>query len=280
MNSKKVKIGIIGAGKIVSFFHLPILSSIEDAQIAYLADVRDPRILARAHRTQAVTIGSSLEALPHCDIALLAIPVAVREPYIFEFAKRGTYIFTEKPFAPTVELHKFWLSMTNHITCNYHRVLYDSISQIKRLMQSKILGKLREVKICEGGIIGKTGKGKESYQNNLELSGGGIVIEWGCHTFSQLAYLFDQHSPTIIDASAEYQDGFDVDLHAEWQLRCDAEVFSLSYDLSVVRPLETRSDFIFDNARVSFDHTRADAYLRIYENSSDERDSSRFLLQL
>ncbi|MEZ4642767.1 MAG: Gfo/Idh/MocA family oxidoreductase [Chloroflexota bacterium] len=94
-----LSVGIIGAGKITAFFHLPILKTFSDVRIAYVADVRDPKILAQSHGVHAVLIGESVDILPSCDIVLLAIPVAVREPYIREFSRRGSYIFSEKPFA-------------------------------------------------------------------------------------------------------------------------------------------------------------------------------------
>ena len=263
MQSRKIQIGVIGAGKIASFFHLPVLSNFQDVEIAFIADIRDAGVLARVYRAQAITIRESLEALPVCDVVLLAIPVGVRDVYIQEFARRGSYIFSEKPFAPTLEQHKLWMSLTDRMMCNYHRVLYKPMRQMKRLLGTDVLGELRAVRIWEGGLIGKTGKGKGSYQNDLKLSGGGIVIEWGCHTLSQLDYLFDDYQSTLIRADVEYQDGFDVELNAAWEFVREGRIVSVEYQLSVVRPLRTGIEFEFERATVTFDHTKPDALLAI-----------------
>jgi predicted dehydrogenase len=170
--------------------------------------------------------------------------------------------------------------LTERITSNYHRRLYGPIAQAKRLVESGVLGKLREVRVSEGGIVGKTGKSSDSYQNDPRLSGGGIVIEWGCHTFSQLTNIFERHTATLLKADVEYQDGFDVDLRATWRLSSGDSDSCLTYDLSVVRPLETGVDFIFDQAKVSFDHTNPSASLAISNAGENVRQECfSFLLQ-
>lgn len=277
---KKIRIGVVGAGKIATFFHLPILETMEDVKIAFVADLQNPNTVARSYRTDGLVIDEGIANLPDCDIVLLAIPVAARESYIREYSRRGAYIFSEKPFATSVAQHESWLALTNRITSNYHRRLYGPIEQVKRLVESEILGELREVRVQEGGIVGKTGKSSDSYQNDPRLSGGGVIIEWGCHTFSQLTHIFEQHTATLLRADVEYQDGFDVDLRATWRLSSNDNEYGLTYDLSVVRPLKTGVDLVFDQARVSFDHSSPAAQLVISNAGANVRkECIKFLLQ-
>ena len=74
----KIKIGIIGAGGISSAVHLPLLSCIEDVTIEFLADTRNPATLAESYDTMPIQI-DDISSLPECDLALLAIPVGVKE---------------------------------------------------------------------------------------------------------------------------------------------------------------------------------------------------------
>ena len=150
-----IRIGIIGAGGITSSVHLPLLSCIDNVNIEFLADTADPTELATSYSTTPIKI-NDISNLPDCDIALLAIPVGVKNDYIEEFAKRDYYIFTEKPFALDLKTHELYLKMSKKITCNYMRKFYNSTRQIKDIISSDIFGSIEKMSVVEGGIIGKT----------------------------------------------------------------------------------------------------------------------------
>lgn len=261
---KKLKIGVVGGGKIASFFHLPILSCMPNVEVAFIADVQDSRLLARTYDTQPYIIKTeaNIAQLPDCDVLLLAIPVGVRLPYYEEFVKRGSAIFSEKPFAVDAESHHALLSLSGFIgSCNYHRVMYSSVRQLKGIIESDVFGSLQTVQITEGGIVGKTGKESASYQNNLKISGGGIVAETACHSFSQLDFLFQRNPLRLDDVVVRYQDDFDVDLKAVLTAENQLQVH---YQLSLVRPLENLSIYSFNKAIIRFDHTSPASPLSVY----------------
>ena len=178
----KIEIGVIGAGSISSVVHLPLLSCIDNVSIKFIADVFDPKELAKAYNTQSIKI-TDITSLPDCDIVVLAIPVGVREKYIQEFSKRKTAIFTEKPFALNPETHKNFLKLSNRISCNYMRIYYNSTMQIKDIISSKIFGHIKKVSITEGGIIGKTGKEKKF------LSGKSKIKWWRVTNGNRMSYI-------------------------------------------------------------------------------------------
>ena len=93
-----MKIGVVGAGRISSSVHLPLLSCIDTVNIEFIADRKYPKVLGNTYNTKPVKI-DKISSLPDCDIVLLALPVGVKEEYIREFAKRDSYIFAEKPFS-------------------------------------------------------------------------------------------------------------------------------------------------------------------------------------
>ena len=246
VNAKsKIGIGVIGAGGISSAVHLPLLSCIDDISIKYIADVRDPQDLAKIYKTESIII-KDIHSLPDCDIALLAIPVGVREEYIHEFSKRKIPIFAEKPFAIDFETHKRFLQLSNKITCNYMRVFYNSTRQIADIIYSNTFGNLRKVSISEGGIGSGTNRGKNSYQSNPALSGGGMLMETGCHTLSQLSYLFKEIS--VKNANVVWEDDFDVDTKATFEIPGKNPI-EIHYQLSMLRPMENHATFFFDSSK-------------------------------
>jgi predicted dehydrogenase len=259
---KKIKIGIIGAGKIVSNLHLPILSQIESVHLEYIADIQTPNRLAKLYGTCAVEINNDLSKLPNCDLVLLATPVGVREDYILEFSKRKIPIYSEKPFAPDLKTHENWLMLEGVLLCNYMRRMYSNTNQMKQILESNIFGKLLKVVLKEGGIVGGTNKAQNHYQNDANLSGGGILVERGSHTFSQIDYWFGESNIQCIKSNVVMQEDLDVDVKAIFNV-LDSKIFELEYHISLVEPIPNLIQFYFKNTIISFDHTDAGSQLKI-----------------
>ena len=251
----KIKIGIIGAGGISSAVHLPLLSCIEDVTIEFLADTRNPSKLAESYNTTPIQI-DDISSLPECDLAVLAIPVGVKEDYVKEFSKRGCYIFTEKPFALNLETHQSFLNLTDKITCNYMRIYYNTTRQIKNILSSNLFGPIKEIAITEGGIIGKTGRGKNSYQSDPKLSGGGFLAESACHTFSQLDFLFDDI--TLNDANVIWEDDFDIESNIIFNVNYK-NPFRINYTGTMIKHVEPLTTIFFENNKLQFNHLEPDA---------------------
>jgi len=262
----KIEVGVIGAGGISAGVHLPLLSCIDNVSIKYIADIRDPKDLAKTYKTESIKI-DDISSLPDCDIALLAIPVGVKEEYIHEFSKRKTPIFTEKPFAIDLETHKKFLKLSDKITCNYMAIYYNSIRQIKDVIFSGAFGNLRRVSITEGGIVGGTGREKDSYQADPKLSGGGILMETGCHTLSQLEYIFGDIS--VREANVVWEDGFDVEAKIVFDVS-EKNSISIDYNITMLKPVETAAEFFFDHSKVSFNHLYPNSALSISSFNSDK----------
>ena len=263
----KVKVGVIGAGGISSGVHLPLLSCINNVSIEFIADTVNPEILAKTYNTKAIKI-NDISSLPNCDIVLLAIPVGVKEKYIREFSKRNTYIFTEKPFAVDLETHKNFLKLSDKISCNYMRIYYNSTRQIKNIISSGVFGPIKKVSITEGGIIGKTGRSKNSYQADPKLSGGGMLMETSCHTFSQLAFLFNDIS--VREAKVTWEDGFDVESNAIFDIS-DNTQFSIDYTATMLKPIETNATFFFEHNKIQFNHLIPNSIFTISSSDSEKQ---------
>ena len=254
-----LSIGIIGGGGITSSVHLPLLSCIDNVNIEFIADTVDPAELATSYDTKSIKI-SNISDLPDCDIALLAIPVGVKNDYIEEFAKRDCYIFTEKPFAIDIKTHELFLKMSKKITCNYMRKFYNSTRQLKDIISSDIFGPIEKMSVVEGGIIGKTGRGKDSYQSNPKLSGGGFLTESSCHTFSQLDFLFSEIS---LDSSETiWSEEFDIETNATLRVN-NQNTFSIDYTGTMIRHVEPKTTIFFKQNKIEFNHLEPESIFTI-----------------
>ena len=264
----KIKIGIIGAGGISSAVHLPLLSCFDNVTIEYIADTRDPKILAKSYNTNPILI-DKISSLPDCDIAVLAIPVGAREKYIEEFSQRNCYIFSEKPFAINLNMHKNFLELSKRITCNYMRPYYNSTRKLKDILESEIFGPIKKITINEGGIIGKTNRGKDSYQSDPTLSGGGFLLETACHTFSQLDYLFKKIN--VEESKTIFEDNFDIESHVKFHIEDEKTNFSCEYLGTMLRHVEPKTTITFEQNELEFNHLDPEAIFNISGSNSEKK---------
>lgn len=249
---------------------MPVLSSIDFVNVKYLADVRSPKELADYYRTGCIEIGDDISTLPDCDVVLLAIPVGVRGKYMREFSRRGTAVFSEKPFALNLESHNELMELSRQVTCNYNRTCFSSIRQLRELVTSGIFGQVKGAFISEGpegGILGATGVERKHYRSNTELSGGGVLMETGCHTLSELTYVLGDYYVSVLDAQVISQ--HDLDVHVQAELRVTGDVaFTLKFEIGLLKPLKNVCRFVFDTAVIEFDHTDPNSTLRLTPTST------------
>ncbi|MEK6902401.1 MAG: hypothetical protein AABX02_02320, partial [archaeon] len=99
-------------------------------------------------------------------------------------------------------------------------------------------GDIQRIVLSEGGIVSVTGKEKDNYQTNIRMSGGGILIEKGCHLLSQLCYILDETPIRVRKAVIEYQGELDVDVHAEMIAPHGTKTIPIVFDISNIRSLK------------------------------------------
>jgi predicted dehydrogenase len=269
-DSETIKIGIIGAGNITESIHLPILSEYPGTEISYIADVDMDRAerLSKMGGCVPIQIEERIDTLPECDVVLLAIPVGVRREYIEEFSKRKTPIFSEKPFAKNTEDHLDFIRLNKEMTCNYMRTWFSSTKQMGDIVESEIFGQLESVEIKEG-LVNNVGMGKEHYRNNYRLAGGGVLMESGCHTISQIAHILREYDIVVETSKIIWKNGLDISVETNMRATKDS-IVEVKYDIGRVEFAEASAKFQFQNARVEFDHTGSSSKLKIYKEGVED----------
>jgi len=248
-------IGIVGAGWISSAYHLPILDNLDAADVTFVADIdgRRARKVCRGYDAKPVEVGEGPATLPPCDVIVLAIPVGVRPAYISEFADRNVAIFSEKPFAVDTEMHEEFLRMAGIISCNYMRHHYNVTRQLQGIVQSEMLGELERVELIEEGKTGATGLSKDHFQTDPKKGGGGILLERGCHSLSQLCEIFDGNVISVTAADITRHDGLDSEVEAVLQVESVDSVVEVDYHISRIRPIGSRVVLEFENEQLEAD---------------------------
>lgn len=275
-SSGSFKIGIVGAGWITSAYHLPVLQNLDEADVAFVADIKRSQAqkACRGYGAKPIEIGNDPTMLPPCDVIVLAIPVGVRSAYISEFADRGTAIFSEKPFAVNMDMHEEFLQMADIISCNYMRRHYNATQQLRRVVQSDTFGELERIEFVEEGKTGATGLSKDHFQMDPQKGGGGILLERGSHSLSQICEIFKDEKISVITADIIKYDGLDAEVDAVLEIDTGESVVEVNYHISRLRPIGSKMVFEFENGRLEADPYDPKSQVSLYPRTGEFRNES------
>jgi predicted dehydrogenase len=233
-NSNALSVGIVGAGEIVRRVHLPVLLNIPDVRIAWIHDQRPERAraMAKSHNIGAAP-DCAVEALPSCDVALLAVPVEARREYLRHFASRGTAVFCEKPFARTAAEHaEIVAAFAPHaLACGYMRRFYRSTAMLRHLVVAGLMGPLLKIAVNEGNR--SKGSGVDvSFLDSPHLGASrGVLMDLGSHAADLALFLSGAHDFKIRSCSKEMDGGIDRKVSALIGLQCGSGIGATTVEL-------------------------------------------------
>jgi predicted dehydrogenase len=240
--SGEVNIGLIGCGSIVEGCHLPALLSIPGVTIKWVCDSSPDRARRIARHWHAGQGFSHLSDCSDVDAVLVATPVGTRQLILDETTKRGWHALCEKPFATSVSEHREMLESAgrNGVTlgAGYMRRYYWAVEQARNMVRSKVLGPLIEVVASESGNLDRTGLDQSSYRNNAQASGGGVLMETGCHLLDEIMFVSDAKRADVEAYEQQVWDDYEVETVASGFITLrSGEQVPLQFAVSGVRPV-------------------------------------------
>lgn len=248
------RIGIVGAGDIVSRTHLPVLTNMADVRIAWICDRDDARAraVAQGYRLPFAPFPADLAALPEADVVLLGIPYGARWGYYEALAGRGTALFVEKPLFRTVQRHESTCAAwpDHALGQGFQRRSLGVMRTCRDLIERGTFGALRSIRFGMGAP-GAVTRGR--YFSTPELSGGGVLFETGVHGIDALAYVTQACAARVRHAHMLAEAGMDLHTEAEIELRTrDGAVVGAALEISCLRETSNRIDLEFERARLHF----------------------------
>lgn len=217
-----LSIGILGTGDIVVNLHLPVLLCRDDVQVDWITDGNKARAasVARSFGVASIGLPASLMDIPSVDVLLVAIPFGAREKYYEALRGRPISLYVEKPFACTVQDHirlASWFK-ESQIGCGFQRRSSKAVQFFKEFLSKGLLGPIRRVRLGHGAR-GKLGASR--YSGDLNLAGGGILMEAGIHLLDAALYVLE--ATEILEASGHQLRDCGFDVHTDASLRVSTQ---------------------------------------------------------
>lgn len=208
-----MKVGIIGAGLVTSGSHLPVLVNMPGVSVDWICDRSASAAASVARSYKIGKTFTDIAACPDVDAVLVATPVGARRTVIPAALARGWHVFSEKPFALTLEEHESYL-----VDARRHGVQLG-VGQVRRyakptatarkLLQRQFLGPILRVGASEGMRVRATGRGTGWHMTD-PAAGGGVLMETGSHLVDQVLYVLGATAASLREASQERHLGLEL----------------------------------------------------------------------
>lgn len=219
MQRHRIRVGVVGAGSVVRSLHLPVLQALPDIDVRWICDgdIEAAKSAARTFgiRTACATLD---ERTADADVALVAIPVGARRAALETILDRKQHAFCEKPFALTLDDHRWILSTARaagaRVGVALVRRVYGSTRLAAQLIASGALGAVESVIAGEGSRLQRTGREGDWYQASAALAGGGVLMETGPHVIDQVMTICGGRAVTIESCVQTSRDDLDFETSA------------------------------------------------------------------
>ncbi|TWT58796.1 Glucose--fructose oxidoreductase precursor [Thalassoglobus neptunius] len=249
MNAQnRLKLGILGCGRIVTRRILPALSECPEHWSVVVASQRPGVADEVASEVDGVTASDSYEAILADDsIAAVYIPATgdQHRELTIAAAKAGKHVLCEKPLAPSIEEAEEMVR-----ACEDHNVilqeafmwrLHPRALQIRELIEKNEIGNLRLIVVNFSFNIDR---------NDWRLNpdrGGGAMWDLGCYGVNASRFFTDAE-PTKINAGAHWWPS-GVDMSMRIGLTFPGEVLA-QIDCSFEAPFRCRLELVGDDGRI------------------------------
>ncbi len=181
----KVRIGLIGAGGIAEFSHLPAFSALDNVELVSVCDIveeRAKKTVQQWHAKEYYTDYRKMLTTSEIDAVDICTPVYLHEQMTIECAQAGKHLLVEKPLARNLKEAERMAEACKRANVKLSAIFnmrYIPINvEIKRILREGSLGKIHMIRIRMGHPGPEiTMPYMASWIFNKEKSGGGCVID-------------------------------------------------------------------------------------------------------
>jgi predicted dehydrogenase len=221
IETRQVNLGLIGLGY-VGKIHLRHSINLTGARLVAVSDV-SKKALANARRIGIKETFFDYQQLlknPNIDAVIIALPTHLHKSCALQVAEAGKDIFLEKPLARNPVEGNEIVCLTERcgrkLMVGYH---FRFIPSFRGLKEQLLMGSLGEVQTAIATFVGSgpmmmhraeghAPRPVPSWWFDKELTGGGVLMDLGCHLINLLRWYFGE----IVDIKSYLGYRFHLDL--------------------------------------------------------------------
>jgi myo-inositol 2-dehydrogenase/D-chiro-inositol 1-dehydrogenase len=270
-----VRLGIVGLG-FIGQLHMRHALRAPNAKVVAVADT-STLALKRAKAAgieKTYTDYTEMFHDPNIDAVVVSLPTHLHLGCVVKAAQAKKHIFLEKPISTTLSEGKEILDATeqNHVKLmmGYPMRFNRHFKQVKTDLEDGLLGDVENVHatyVSSGPFFhradGHSPVPVPDWWFNLQLTGGGVLMDLGCHLFNLLRWWFGE----ILDVKAQF--GHRLRMDFEDSAMCLARFESGSVAVVNVgwfsQEYLLRLDLLGSVRNVSVSHTPASGASNIYQ---------------
>lgn len=220
-----IKVAMVGTG-IIAKSHIQAINKLDSFRLVAVCDVNEEKAKSFAEEND-VPYFLNYKDIPEnveCDAVILNLPHWLHcEASVF-FLEHGIHVFCEKPMANTVEECDRIIETAEKcgkIFVVGHVMRFAAGNKyVKKIYESGELGKL--VTYTENRTINYFQDSRPKWFFNKKLAGGGIMMNYGAHTFDRLFSIMEGANITSISSNCgNVKNDYDVEGHAQFFAQFD-----------------------------------------------------------
>ncbi len=233
--SKKLKVGIIGAGGIATIAHMPAYAGMENVEVVAICDIVPEKAKTLAEKYNvSLTFENYMDllALPELDAVDICTPNYLHSTIAVAALEKGLHVFCEKPdaiSAKEAEKMQAAAEKSGKVLMVMRNNRYMRISKfLKKYIED---GKMGEIYAARCGWQRRRGiPGKGGWFTTKEQSGGGPLIDLGVHMIDLTMWLMGNPKPVSV-SGCTYMKFADSDVsdseHSDFGEKKDDGVFDV-----------------------------------------------------
>lgn len=218
----RLRIAILGCGKVTEALHLPVATEHRDTEVALLVDTNVARARELAAEWDVPRVSSDVhDAFDGIDAAIVALPNHLHAPVSVDLLEQGIHVLVEKPMALRVSDCDDMIAASTRgratLAVGLVRRHYASSRFVKDAIEDGMLGSVSHVEMREGGVFGW--KVASDFMFRKE-AGGGVLADIGIHTLDLLLWWFGEVE--TVSYRDDAHGGVEADCELHLGLACGA----------------------------------------------------------
>ena len=274
MENRKLRVGVIGCGRI-AVMHFVSIASIDEVELVACCDIKEDRAneAAKEYGIKAYTSYEKMLECENLDAVHLCLPHYLHSKVAMYAFEKGVHVLTEKPMDVDLESAKAAVKRAKELgvqfgvifQCRYN----NSAKLVKDAVESGRLGKIISARSTLTWSRPDDYYDESDWKGTWDKEGGGVVIDQAIHSIDLVRWIVDSEVESVSCALANRgHKKVDVEDSAEGLVVFKNGVkygFYCMNNYGIDEPIEIR--LYCEKGRVTFGYD--DAYIR-YNDGTEE----------